>query len=62
MKEHYFDSKAIFSMANKMLGKSSNTPLPDHEDLKDLANGFNNFFVDKISNIMRKLVPVVNII
>ena len=58
MKEHRFDTKAIFSMANKMLGKSINTPLPDHEDLTGLANGFNNFFVDKISNIMRNVVPM----
>ena len=44
-------------MANKMLEESSNTPLPDHEDLMDLVNRFNNFLVDKISNIMRNLVP-----
>ena len=54
-KEHCFD---IFSMANKMLGKSSNIPLPDHEDVTDLVNGFNNFFVDKICKIMRNLVPM----
>ena len=41
-----------------MLRKSSNSPLPDCEDLTDLANGFNNFFVDKISNIMRNMVPM----
>ena len=58
IKEHHFDIKDIFSMSNKMLRKSSNTPLPDHEDLTDLANGFNNFFVDKIKNIMRNLVSM----
>ena len=42
----------------KCLGKSSDTPLPDHEVLTDLANGFNDFFVDKISNIMRNMVPM----
>ena len=57
IKEHCFDTKPIFSMQNKMLKKSSNTPLPDHEDLTDLVNGFNNFFVDKVSN-MRHLVPM----
>ena len=54
-KEHHLDTKAIFSMANKMLRKSPNTPKPDQEDLTDLANGFNNSLVDKISNSMRKL-------
>ena len=45
-------------MANKMLRKSSNIPLPDHEDLTDLVNEFNDFFVGKIRNIMRNLVPM----
>ena len=58
IKEHHFDTKAIFFMANKMLRKSSNTPIPDHENLTDLANRFNNFFVDKISNIMRNLISM----
>ena len=56
--EQHFDIKVIFSMANKMPGKSSNTPIPDHEDLTDMTNGFNNLFVDKNSNIMRNLVPM----
>ena len=45
-------------MANKMFGKSSNTALQGHVDPIDLANGFNNFFVDNISNTMRNVAPM----
>ena len=48
----------LFHGQKKMLRRSSNSPLPDHEDLTDLANAFNKLFVDKISNFMRNLVSM----
>ena len=42
----------------KCLEKAQIPPLPDHKDLTDLVNGFDNFFVDKISNIMRNVIPM----
>jgi hypothetical protein len=45
------DNKAVFSMTNKLLGRSSDNTLPEHVSQKALAETFNTFFVTKIAKI-----------
>ena len=42
------DTKGLFKMVNTLMGTSSNNPLSNHTNNKDLAEEFANFFMDKI--------------
>ena len=55
--EHKFDTKSIYVMSFKLLGKMTDNPLPEHDSKLDLANEFNNYFKDKIDTIMMNLRP-----
>ena len=55
--EHKFDTKSIYAMSFKLLGKMTDNPLPEHNSKLDLANDFNNYFKDKIDTIMMNLQP-----
>ena len=48
----------IFEIANKLLFRNEEMPLPPCEDKKTLANQFNSFFMTKIEKIMETLVLV----
>ena len=46
------DQKALFRITkNSLLHQSAETPLPITDSLQDLANEFNDFYVEKIANI-----------
>ena len=49
--ENSGDQKALFTVVNKLLHRTSEPQLPAHDDSRELANRFVNFFVTKISNI-----------
>ena len=49
--------KEIFTITNKLLGRNEPLPLPPIDDLGILAQEFNDFFWDKIDNIMLQLQP-----
>ena len=53
--EHKLDTKSIYAMSFKLLGKATDNPLPEHDSKLDLANEFNNYFKDKIDIIMMNL-------
>ena len=44
---HKLDTKSIYAMSFKLLGKVIDNPLPEHDSKLDLANEFNNYFKDK---------------
>ena len=50
--------KSLFKVANELLDKNSKKVLPAHDDPKELANQFNNYFVEKIQKI-RTSIPEV---
>ena len=52
--ESHIDYKAIFSIANSLLFRKSDSPMPDIKPLSTLAEGFNEFFYIKITKIMDK--------
>ena len=45
------DQAFLFRMMNNWMNKKQGTPLPDHSDLKSLANEFVSFFINKITTI-----------
>ena len=45
------DSKKLFNVVNKLIGKTQCNPLPEHDDNTYLANEFANFFMGKIHTI-----------
>ena len=49
------DQKQIFKIANSLLHKSNETPLPEHESSQELANRFADFFTEKINKIRQQL-------
>ena len=51
--------KALFKVANELLDKNNKKVLPTHSNPKELADKFNNYFVEKIQKI-RKSIPKVN--
>ena len=53
--ENCRDYKAIYRVANKLLFRNEMSPLPKIDDQAQLAEDFNNFFSDKIDNIMTVL-------
>ena len=50
--------RALFKLANELLDKTTNKILPAHNSSKELADEFNEYFVEKIQKI-RKSIPVV---
>ena len=53
--EHKLDTKSIYAMSFKLLGKMTDNPLPEHNSKLDLGNDFSNYFKDKIDTIMMNL-------
>ncbi|XP_077981930.1 uncharacterized protein LOC144436936 [Glandiceps talaboti] len=49
------DQKKLYSIVNSLMRPPKLTLLPDHDCKTELANKFNNFFVDKVANIRQKL-------
>ena len=57
LKENRMDYKKIYQIANKLLFRSEPSPLPDYEDITNLATEFNDYFISKITTIMDNLRP-----
>ncbi len=55
IKEKSGDTKAIFRIANSIMGTSTMHKLPDHDSAKELAERFNKFFINKIGIVRREL-------
>ena len=53
--EHKLDTKSIYAMSFKLLGKMTDNPLLEHDSKLDLTNDFNNYFKDKIDTIILNL-------
>ena len=54
------DQKSLFNLANCLLHKSKDLALPIYDSAQDLATRFNNFFVQKITNIRDDLKTIVD--
>ena len=48
--------KEVFNIANALLERNNISPLPECSSLTKLANGFNNFFFDKITSIRDNII------
>ena len=51
------DTKAVFRISDRLLGRSKEISLPERTSDEDLANAFSDFFSNKIENI-RRGIPV----
>ena len=51
IEQNIYNTKELFKIMNGLLDNTKKNPLPDHSSSLDLANEFNNFFIDKIKNI-----------
>ena len=52
------DQRALFSIVNTLFDKNkSSNILPQYEDPKDLANKFNNFYINKVQQLRCKIPP-----
>lgn len=49
------DTKALYKKLNRLLGKTSQE-IPNHTDPSSLAEGFKNFFAEKVDNIRKDIV------
>ena len=50
------DQRALFSIVNKVFDKTkSSNVLPEHNNAKQLANSFNNFYVNKVNNLRSEI-------
>ena len=49
------NQRVHFSSIGKMLNLKADTKLPSHQNERDLANGFVDFFIDKVQRIRMKL-------
>ena len=60
--ENKYCTKEIYRIANTLLHWNEPLPLPTTEgmDMKTLANGFNEYFINKIITIMEELKPSEN--
>ena len=52
IRENRNNFKAVFKITNRLLFRNKQLPLPPTPLLWDLANEFNEFFIDKINKIM----------
>ena len=50
------DQKSLFKVVNEVLDKNKTRALPEHEDPIQLANEFNDYYIDKIVKL-RKTIP-----
>ena len=55
IKEHKYDYKTIFNIANGILFRKQESALPPTRSISVLAENFNEFFQTKIHNIIEKL-------
>ena len=54
------DQRALFSIISKLFDKTkSSGALPQHENAKELANRFNDFYIDKV-RLLRSKIPKSN--
>ena len=51
--------KTLFKIANELLDKTKEKVLPSYSDSKEMADAFNNFYVDKVSKI-RQSIPAAS--
>ena len=51
------DAKAHFNITKTWLGKAEKTQLPDHDSSIELAQRFNNIFINKVRNIRENITP-----
>jgi hypothetical protein len=49
------DPKGLFKTLNALLHRKNDTPLPPHKNESELANKFNDFFLNKVENIRDEL-------
>ena len=50
------DSRALFSIMNKLFDKSkSSASLPQYDNAKDLANNFNDYYINKVQKIRNNI-------
>jgi hypothetical protein len=49
------DPKGLFKTLNGLLHRKNDTPLPPHNDESELANRFNDFFINKVETIRDEL-------
>jgi hypothetical protein len=47
------DQKELFRTINNVMKRKTDSPLPDHDSSKQLANDFGHFFLDKINKIQQ---------
>ena len=50
------DQRSLFKVVNKVLDRNETRALPDHNDSTELANQFNEYYIQKIGNL-RKTIP-----
>ena len=53
--ENKYNYRNIFGICNNLLGRNHNLPLLTCNSNKELADGFNTFFIDKIQKIRMDL-------
>ena len=46
----------VFRITNALLVRNNISPLPEYSSLTELASGFNDFFVDKITSIRDNII------
>ena len=46
----------MFRIVNALLARNNISPLPEYSSLTELANGFNDFFIDKITGIRDNII------
>ena len=51
------DQKQLFAVANKLLHRKTEAPMPSHESLEELAERFSQYFINKIKDIRTSLDP-----
>ena len=49
--ENSADSKQLFQTVNKIMHRTNDNPMPEHESAKKMANEFSDFFTAKIEKI-----------
>ena len=52
--------KTLFKVANELLDKNRERILPSHSSSKELANDFNQFFIDKVTKIRNSIPNLEN--
>ena len=58
LEKNRYETKAVFTIANKLLFRNDPLPLPPTDDKQKLANEFNEFFCKKVQTIMDNLQPI----